>query len=43
MEMGINWWQDDAFLSSQAKESELQQQNKALMERLEKLEASIKT
>jgi hypothetical protein len=43
MEMGINWWQDDAFLSSQAKESELQQQNKALMERLEKLEANIKT
>jgi hypothetical protein len=42
MEMGINWWQDDAFLSSQAKESELKQQNDKLLERLEKLEATIR-
>ena len=42
MEMGINWWQDDAFLSSKAKESELELQNKALMERLEKLEANAR-
>jgi hypothetical protein len=42
MEMGINWWQEDTFLSSKARESELQIQNKALMERLEKLEANIK-
>jgi len=42
MEMGINWWQDDAFLSSKAQDSELQKQNDILMERLEKLEASIK-
>lgn len=38
-EMGINWWQDDTFLSSKAKDKELQAQNQALMERLEKLEA----
>ncbi|MEI6141345.1 MAG: gas vesicle protein [Mariniphaga sp.] len=42
MEMGINWWQDDVFLSSKAQETELKQQNDKLLERLEKLEASIK-
>lgn len=42
MEMGINWWQEDTFLSSKAQESELKQQNDKLLERLEKLEASIK-
>jgi hypothetical protein len=42
MEMGINWWEDDTFLSSKAKESELKQQNDKLLERLEKLEATIK-
>ena len=42
MEMGINWWQDDAFLSSKAQESELKQQNDKLKERLELLEAKIK-
>ncbi len=42
MEMGINWWQDDAFLSSKARENELELQNKALMERLEKLEANVR-
>jgi hypothetical protein len=42
MEMGINWWEDDAFLSSKAQESELKKQNDKLLERLEKLEATIK-
>ena len=42
MEMGINWWQDDVFLSSKAQETELKLQNDRLLERLEKLEASIK-
>jgi len=42
MEMGINWWQDDVFLSSKAQDTELKQQNDKLLERLEKLEASIK-
>jgi hypothetical protein len=39
MEMGINWWEDDTFLSSKAKDKELQAQNQILLERLEKLEA----
>ena len=41
MEMGINWWQDDT-LSSKAQENEYKQQNEKLLERLEKLEASVK-
>ena len=39
MEMGINWWQDDSFLSSKAREKELMEQQEALDARLEKLEA----
>ena len=41
MEMGINWWQTDSFLSSKAKEAEIEGENKALKERLERLEAKI--
>ena len=41
MEMGINWWQQDSFLSSKAKESELGKENVALKKRLERLEARI--
>lgn len=40
-EMGIDWWQTDPALSSQA--SHLQQENRLLLERLEKLEAQIAT
>ena len=28
MEMGINWWQSDSFLSSTAKEKEIEIENK---------------
>ena len=42
MEMGINWWQQDSYLSSKAKESELGKENIALKKRLERLEARIK-
>jgi len=42
-EIGINWWHEDAFLSSTAHESELKQQNKELLERIEKLEAGSKS
>jgi hypothetical protein len=28
MEMGINWWQHDSFLSSKAKEKEIEKENK---------------
>jgi len=41
MQMGINWWQQDSFLSSKAKESELGKENVALKKRLERLEARI--
>lgn len=42
MEMGINWWQQDSYLSSQAKEAELEKENTSLKKRLERLEAKIK-
>ena len=41
MEMGINWWQQDSFLSSKAKESEIEKENVELKQRLERLEAKI--
>jgi len=28
MEMGINWWQSDSFISSEAKEKEIEKENK---------------
>jgi len=41
MEMGINWWQQDPNLSVQAKETEMEKENEALKNRLERLEAKI--
>jgi hypothetical protein len=38
LEMGINWWQDDSYLSSKAREKELVQQQDTLEARLLKLE-----
>ena len=42
MEMGINWWQSDSYLSSKGKETELEKENKILKERLDQLETRIK-
>jgi hypothetical protein len=42
MEMGINWWQEDTYLSTKAREKELMQQQATLEARLEKLEAMNK-
>jgi hypothetical protein len=42
MEMGINWWQQDPYLSSEAKETRLEQENKTLKSRLERVEAKIR-
>ena len=42
MEMGINWWQEDTYLSTKAREKELMQQQETLEARLERLEANIK-
>jgi hypothetical protein len=43
MEMGINWWQNDSYLTSKPKEAELEMENKVLKERLDLLEGRIKT
>lgn len=42
MEMGINWWQEDTYLSTKAREKELMQQQETLEARLQKLEAITK-
>ena len=42
MEMGINWWQSDSYLTSRPKEAELEMENKMLKERLDLLEGRIK-
>ncbi len=39
MEMGINWWETDPYLSTQAKQ--LQEEKRQLQERLERLEAKL--
>ena len=39
LEMGVNWWQTDAYLSTKAKEAELETKNTDLLKRIEKLEA----
>jgi len=42
MEMGINWWQQDSYLSTKAKETEIEKENTALKKRLDRLEEKIK-
>ena len=42
MQMGINWWQQDSYLSSKAKETEIEKENVALKKRLDRLEEKIK-
>ena len=42
MEMGINWWQQDTYLSSKARESEIEKENITLKKRLDRLEEKIK-
>lgn len=48
VEMGIDWWKNDAYLSTKArKEAEgsevkkLEQENRALIDRIEKLESKL--
>ncbi len=38
-ELGINWWESDPMLSTKA--LELEQENRVLIERLERLEARV--
>ncbi len=42
MQMGINWWQTDSYLSSEARQTQIEKENKTLKERLEQLEAKIR-
>ena len=42
LEMGVNWWQTDAYLSTKAKEAELETKNTDLLKRIEQLESRIK-
>lgn len=39
MQMGINWWESDPYLSTQARQ--LQEENRLLHERLERIEAKV--
>jgi len=39
MEIGINWWESDPYLSSRAKK--LEEENLLLQERLDRLEAKV--
>ncbi len=39
MEMGINWWQEDPYLSTKAKDQEHKLLQDELQQRIEKLEA----
>ncbi|NQU55265.1 MAG: gas vesicle protein [Bacteroidetes bacterium] len=41
MEMGINWWQEDTYLSTKAREKELNEKQEALDKRVEQLEAKV--
>jgi len=41
MEMGINWWQHDSFLTTSAKEKEMEEENVKLNKRIELLEEKI--
>ena len=41
-EMGINWWEQDSYLSTKAKEAEIEKENRGLKKRLNRLEAKAK-
>ncbi len=41
MEMGINWWQEDTYLSTKAREKELNEKQEELTRRLEQVESKI--
>lgn len=43
LEMGINWWEDDAFISSKARQAEIDKENTDMKSRLEILEEKIKS
>ena len=38
LEMGINWWQQDSYLSTTAKKTDIEQENRELRKKLERNE-----
>src|SRR3970040_509607 len=38
LEMGINWWQQDPYLSTKAKKADIEQENRELKKKLERNE-----
>jgi len=42
-EMGINWWETDSYLSSQAREIEAEKAQLNLEKKIEKLEAKLES
>ena len=38
MEMGINWWQQDSYLSSKPKKADIEKENKELRKKIERNE-----
>ena len=38
LEMGINWWQQDSYLSTKAKKADIDQENRELKKKLERNE-----
>jgi len=38
LEMGINWWQQDSYLSTKAKKADIEQENRDFKRRLERNE-----
>lgn len=41
-EMGVNWWEQDGFLSTQARQADLEAENLDLKQRVERLESGRK-
>ena len=42
-EMGINWWETDSYLSSQAREIEAEKEREKLEKKVEELEKKLKS
>jgi len=42
-EIGINWWETDSYLSSQAREIEAEKEHLNLKKKIEKLEARLES
>lgn len=40
-EMGINWWEEDSYLSTKAKEAETEKKRAELEEKVEQLKAEL--